>query len=237
MFGDHFFDPSLLTVRIPAFLFALTIHEYMHGWTAYKLGDDTAKLMGRLTLNPISHLDAVGTILMIVVGFGWAKPVPVNFARFRSPRRDTILVSLAGPLTNLVAACFFGFALRLGGLALVGVEDELSPVVGWLLSFACLSIMLNSILAAFNILPIPPLDGSKLLISLFPRRGWEIRMAKWEAYGPLVLFLLLAWDRMGHSAGPLGWYLWTVSDIFGSLFSGMNAMQLWNASISLLGGP
>jgi len=236
MFGHGFFDPAVLTVRIPAFLFALTIHEYMHGWTAYKLGDDTAKLMGRLTLNPIAHLDAIGTVLMVVIGFGWAKPVPVNFARLGRPRRDTVLVSIAGPLTNLVAACFFGFALRLGGAALLGLEKEVSPALAWILSFACLSIVLNCILAAFNMLPIPPLDGSKLLISLFPRRGWEIRMAQWESYGPFVLFLLLAWDRMGRSLGPLGWYLSTVLDLLGSLFAGMDASQLWYASLTLLGG-
>jgi len=236
MFGQGFFDPRILTVRIPAFLLALTIHEFMHGWTANRLGDDTAKLMGRLTFNPIAHLDAWGVAFMMMVGFGWAKPVPVNIARLARPRRDILLVSLAGPLANLGLACFFGTALRIGCVFLEGKEDPISAGLGWIFSFACISVMINCILAAFNMLPIPPLDGSKLWASLLPSRGWEIRMARWEAHGPILLFVLLIWDRMGSMPGPLNWYLSGVLNLLVPIFSGMDSFQLWYRSMSMLGG-
>jgi Zn-dependent protease len=168
----------------PAFLIAVTIHELSHGLAAYYFGDSTAKDEGRLTLNPIKHLDPVGTIVFIAsslagMGIGWAKPVPVNPYRFRNIRRDMVLVSLAGPFSNFV------LAFLLAKLFILGVSVNTLP--GLVLMIA---VQLNIVLGIFNLLPIPPLDGSKIIPALLPasaQQGWF----KFEKYGMLLLFLLV----------------------------------------------
>jgi Zn-dependent protease len=140
-----------LTV-LPIFLISLTVHEYAHGWVAYKCGDDTAKRLGRLTLNPLAHITLLGTIIMpLIAHFGWAKPVPVNFAVLT--KKDIFKVAVAGPATNILLALTLAAAFHIFGLeALPGIAN-----------FVLLAILFNLILAIFNLLPIPPLDGSKMV--------------------------------------------------------------------------
>jgi len=140
-----------LTV-LPIFLVSLTVHEYAHGWVAYKCGDDTAKKLGRLTLNPLAHITLIGTIIMpLIMHFGWAKPVPVNFAVLT--KKDIFKVAAAGPATNILLAVTLAAAFHLFAL-------ESQPAIA---NFVLLAILINLILAIFNLLPIPPLDGSKMV--------------------------------------------------------------------------
>lgn len=173
--------PSLTEILalVPAIMLALTVHEYAHGWVAYRLGDNTAQRAGRLTLNPVAHVDWLGLLLLFVAGFGWAKPVPVNPSNLRgNVKHSMLLVALAGPLSNLILA--IAAALILG---LVGLPSDF-----WLLLLYQL-IYINVVLAIFNLIPIPPLDGSKILAGLLPgRQEWLITL---EQYGVLVLLLLM----------------------------------------------
>lgn len=145
-------------VWLPAVLVALALHEAAHAYTADTLGDPTPRRLGRVTLNPLVHLDPMGTVLLAVVHFGWGKPVPVDPRYFRQPRRDMMLVALAGPLANIVTATIFGLGLRL-------VDHELSPLVYTAVDAL---VLISLLLAVFNLLPIPPLDGSKILVGLLP---------------------------------------------------------------------
>ena len=137
----------------PVVLFSLTIHEYSHGKIAYMLGDDTAKRLGRLTFNPLKHLDMLGVLFFYFVGFGWAKPVPVNWKNFQNPRRDMMYVALAGPLSNVTMAVICGFFLRV----LSPADNQMIFVL------LCFGVWINVALAIFNMLPIFPLDGSSVL--------------------------------------------------------------------------
>jgi Zn-dependent protease len=154
---------------IPIILLSLTVHEYAHGWVAYRFGDPTARDAGRLTFNPIPHLDFMGTTLLLLTtyygygSFGWAKPVPVNGNYFANPKRDSIWVSLAGPVSNILLALLFGYTLR--------ILNEITPaLIGneTVLKFFKLTLQINLGLAFFNLIPIPPLDGSHILLGLLP---------------------------------------------------------------------
>ena len=144
---------QLIILLIPVVLFSLTCHEYSHGRIAYILGDDTAKKLGRLSFNPLKHLDFLGVLVFYFVGFGWAKPVPVDWRNFHNPRRDMMYVAMAGPLANLTLAVFFSFILRL-------MPMNPDSVIFILL---CFGVYVNVILAIFNMLPIFPLDGSSII--------------------------------------------------------------------------
>ncbi len=173
----------------PAILFALTIHEYAHGWVADKLGDPTARYAGRLTLNPLSHLDPLGTMMLFLVHIGWAKPVPVDPGFFKNPKRDMMWVSLAGPAANILSALVLGWMVRL----LVGIGAQ----VGILLVILQYGVMINIVLAVFNLIPIPPLDGSKILMSLLPP-AQAFRFAQLERKGPLILLGVILVERLGN---------------------------------------
>ena len=171
---------------LPMMLMSLTVHEVAHGWIAYHYGDPTAKLMGRLRLNPIAHIDPFGTIflpvLLILVGavpLGWAKPVPVNFSNLRNPKRQIIWVAAAGPLANLTLATGLGCLIHLPWL-------WSHPLLVEILTFWA---YMNIGLAVFNILPIPPLDGSRILLGLLPPEGIRI-YARLESFGFLIILLL-----------------------------------------------
>ncbi|MFZ5640883.1 MAG: site-2 protease family protein [Bacillota bacterium] len=170
----------IYAIEIPAILIALTFHEYMHGRVAYALGDPTPKNQGRLTLNPIRHLDPLGSLLLLLVGFGWAKPVEVNPFHFKGDRgRGMLWVSLAGPGTNLVLAVLAAVAWRLTGGS------------GTLINFFFQYLFqINVVLAVFNLLPVPPLDGSKILAGLLPMRHRHI-IYNIERYGTVILLLLV----------------------------------------------
>lgn len=170
-----------LLLSIPAILIAITFHEYAHGWVAYKLGDPTPKFYGRLTLNPLAHLDPIGTIMLLIFRFGWAKPVPINPNNFNNYRRDTILVSIAGPSANFLLAILFALIGR------IFMPLYIVPIN----MFLSISVYINIALAIFNLLPIPPLDGSKLLLLLLPYRYMYV-MEFLEQYGFIIVVMLIA---------------------------------------------
>jgi Zn-dependent protease len=169
---------------VPGFVLGLTLHEFSHAWVANRLGDPTARQLGRLTLNPLAHLDLVGSIMLLVVGFGWAKPVPVDMNHFKSPRRDMALVAFAGPLSNVLLAILIGLGFRSLGL-LAGADPS-----EWLLRVIAYAVWINVILAVFNMLPIPPLDGSRIVRGIVPLE-WQSGYASFEKYGPILLFGLM----------------------------------------------
>jgi len=175
-----------LLLWAPGILFALTIHEYAHGWVADKLGDPTARYAGRLTLNPLSHLDPLGTIMLFLVHFGWAKPVPVDPSFLKNPKRDMMWISLAGPTANIVSAVLLGWVFRL--LVDIGLTS------GPLLVVVYNGVRINLVLAVFNLIPIPPLDGSKILMGLLPPEQ-AFRFQQLERKGPLILLGIIVLDR------------------------------------------
>ncbi len=180
---------------VPA-LFAVTLHEVSHGYVAERFGDPTARMLGRLTLNPLRHLDPIGTIALLYFGFGWARPVPVNFQNLRHPRRDMIWVAAAGPLTNFAVAALSAILLR--GLHLMpqvfAAEDTLSRILEPLGLMIAISLYLNVILGVFNLLPIPPLDGGRVLTGLLPARSAQV-LARMEPFGfILIIFLVFFTD-------------------------------------------
>ncbi|MDG4598174.1 MAG: site-2 protease family protein [Candidatus Contendobacter sp.] len=184
---------QLLVVMAPPLLLAITLHEVAHGWMALRCGDTTAQAQGRLSLNPLRHVDPVGTVLvpalLVVFGgfiFGWAKPVPVNYHRLRQPKRDMALVALAGPMANILMALGWGLIIQLGGAlgSWPGAGD-------FLFEMGKSGISVNLFLAALNLLPIPPLDGSRVLTGVLPNR-FGTMMAKIEPYGLVIVLLLIA---------------------------------------------
>ena len=178
----------MILLTLPIFLISVVIHEYAHGWVAYKLGDPTAKNAGRLTLNPFVHIDPMGTVflpLMLVamrspIVFGWAKPVPINFSLLRNPKQDMLWVSIAGIMANILLAFIFSLLLRTGVFPINSY--------GWVL--LNLGILVNLVLAVFNAIPIPPLDGSRVLMSILPRELAHSYM-QIERFGFLILIGLL----------------------------------------------
>lgn len=167
-------DPIKALGFVSGLLSAITVHEFMHAFSANYLGDPTAKYQGRLSLNPLKHLDIWGTLFLLWVGFGWGKPVPVNPANFKNPRQGEILTSLAGPLSNFITAFVFALPLRF---------LPSSPVT----LFLGLVVYINLILCVFNLLPVPPLDGSRILWAIFPK----LDIASYERIGLPILFGLL----------------------------------------------
>lgn len=185
------FDP----IFIPAILIAITFHEYAHGWTADKLGDPTARYAGRLTFNPISHIDLFGTLMLFLVGFGWAKPVPVNPMYLRNPKKDLIYVSLAGPVSNLLIALIFAQTF-----AIIGIEN-LAHIFGFwtegMFRLIVYTIKINIVLAWFNLIPIPPLDGSKILAGFLPPK-YDSIVHMLEHYGPFIFIGIILFSQITH---------------------------------------
>lgn len=174
-----------LAILAPPFLFALTVHELAHGYVAYQLGDPTAKNQGRLTLNPLKHLDPLGVIAFIIMKIGWAKPVPVNPNYFKNPQQGMLLVALAGPGSNVVLAIASAFLAKFFVLFDMIPLFILQPLVSMLVA----SVWINIMLAVFNCLPIPPLDGSKVLMGLLPPSALRSYM-KLEPFGFILLLIL-----------------------------------------------
>ena len=193
---------DMLLSVIPV-LICITVHECCHGLCALWLGDDTAKRAGRLSLNPIKHFDVIGFIMLVTVGFGWAKPVPIDMRRFKNPRQGMALTALAGPASNIVLAIVMLFIF---GLLFVPLQAN---TVGY---YVLVSIMrtatLSISLAVFNIIPISPLDGSKVLFSFLPDE-WYYKLMRYERYGMLVLVLLTMTDVLSK---PLGFLTQNVYD-------------------------
>lgn len=185
-------DLNNLIVSIPAILYALTIHEYFHGWTANKFGDPTARLQGRLTLNPLAHIDILGAICFVIAHFGWGKPVPINPNNFRNPRRDNVIVSFAGPASNFVSALVFGIIFQI--LRSISLPMNISAVFYNLL---LTGIIMNLSLAFFNMIPLFPLDGSHILEGLLPY-PMAMKYKEIERYSPFILLGLII---MGNFTG------------------------------------
>ncbi len=190
----------------PAVLIAIVFHEVAHGYVAYLCGDDTAKRAGRLTLNPLKHLDPIGTIMLILFKFGWAKPVPVNFYNLRHPKRDIILVSIAGPLTNLILAVilsffYFRFSFYRYSTLFTFHFIRSYPIVMYLSDVVGYSVLINLVLFIFNLIPIPPLDGSKVLMVLIPER-YKMTYAQFERYGVIILLILVLTGVIGYILNP-----------------------------------
>ncbi|MBN1103266.1 MAG: site-2 protease family protein [Deltaproteobacteria bacterium] len=200
-------------VKIPVLLFAITIHEYAHGKAAYSLGDPTAKLSGRLTLNPISHIDPLGAISLFLFNFGWAKPVPVNTSYFQNTRKDIILMALSGPVANIAAAFVTGIFIRYF-------------LLPWELYVRVLlyMILMNLGLGLFNLIPIPPLDGSHVLENLLPPRAaagyWRLKR-----YGPILLLGIILLDNFAHT-GIVQRILLTPLITLAHLFAGDNLLKM-----------
>jgi len=211
---DQFFL-KLSIMLVPA-LMAITCHEVSHGFVADRFGDKTARYMGRLTLNPLKHLDIFGTLMVFIVGIGWAKPVPVNFNNLRNPKRDMIWVAGAGPVTNFLVAT--GSALAMRGVIAVashlGDASGLMPVVKPVVLMLAFSVYINLLLAIFNLIPVPPLDGGRVAVGLLPYRqaAWYARI---EPFGMIIIIVLVFF-----------------TNIFGYVIS-----PVLNAGISLLTGP
>lgn len=198
-----------LIIQIPVFLFALTIHEFSHGYVASLCGDQTARYQGRLTMNPLRHLDPLGTLAIFLIHFGWAKPVPVDPRNFRNPRRDMILVSLAGPMSNLATMLLSIVAL----FVIAGLSRTLPAfLVQPLFSMFMVSVWINSILAIFNMIPIPPLDGSKVLMGLLPPRQAQA-LGRLEGMG-FILIMILAFT------GLLGKFIMAIQGTLFRLIAG-----------------
>jgi Zn-dependent protease len=195
-----------LVIQLFVLLFAITIHEAAHGWAASKFGDDTARSMGRVTLNPIAHIDLFGTVLLpfllVIMGapaFGWAKPVPVNPFNLRNPRKDNLWISAAGPLSNILAAAVSLFAIILikglspGASAFFvgrgGLSNGIHPLGGLILIFFY-GALVNTYLAVFNLIPIPPLDGSGVLMGFLSEEGAE-KIERLRPYGFLIVIGLI----------------------------------------------
>jgi len=165
-------------VKIPAILIALTFHELSHGITAKFLGDDTAEKNGRLTLNPLSHIDVIGALMLFFGPFGWAKPVPVNPMNFKNPKKDMAIVAVAGPLANILIAALTGFIIK-------------TDISGWLWNFAIYFFYINIGLAVFNLLPIYPLDGSRILVAFLNRRQVSIYLKSMRVV-PLIFIIMMS---------------------------------------------
>ena len=199
--------PEVLVLLIPVLLFALVFHEFSHGWVANKLGDPTAKYSGRLTLNPMAHLDLFGSLMILFVGFGWAKPVPVDSRYLANPRTDMMKIAFAGPASNLLLAFIAGSLIRLIGN------------MGVLSSMLIMFVQINIMLAVFNMIPIPPLDGSQIFSGLMIRHNPDL-VVKLQIYGPQILMGLILFGML-TSVSPIWWLMSPFVNFFMFLFVGI----------------
>ena len=196
---------QLLAIAILPTLFAIVVHEVAHGWVAYRLGDSTAYMMGRLTLNPIKHIDPFGTILVPAIliyttgyAFGWAKPVPINWHNLKYPKRYIALVAIAGPGSNLLMAVAWGLIIKFASLLPASMEFISMP-----LSYMGLfGILINTVLMVFNLIPIPPTDGGRIVTSLLPPKMADA-VSRVEPYGMFILVALLLSGILWQIIGPV----------------------------------
>lgn len=175
-----FSNPLLFIILAASLLYSVIAHEVAHGWVAHLFGDDTALHYGRLTLNPVSHIDPIGALMLFLVGFGWAKPVPVDYHSLKRTRFGLFCVALAGCSTNILIAILALILLQSGVVSPTSIIYAMLPII----------VRINIILGAFNLIPIPPLDGSKVLMSFLPEEA-QRRLSRLEPYGFLILIILL----------------------------------------------
>jgi Zn-dependent protease len=189
------YDLEQIPYVVAVLLIAFTVHEFSHAYVAYKFGDPTAKNQGRVTLNPMSHLDPLGTLLLLLFGFGWARPVPVNRHHFKRPRLAGVLVSFMGPFSNLIVAAV-GFIVWYSLLS-IGMDGN-----QYVYTFLNLLIQINIVLFIFNLLPIPPLDGYRILEDLAPG-GLRAKMTQYETYGALIFLILVLTPLSNYTITPI----------------------------------
>lgn len=192
---------------LPGILLALTIHEYFHGYVAYKLGDPTPKITKRLTFNPLAHIDPVGFVALVFLHFGWAKPVQINPYNLRNPKRDVVIVSLAGPLSNLISGFAVGIILRFVALRFLLTTTPGAMIVNF--------IVISGALAFFNLIPVPPLDGWHVLEYFLPPGNFRSFM---QRYGYYVLLALILFSALGFPL--LGMYIRTTVKFYVTLIFG-----------------
>lgn len=239
------FLPNLIPyiLSLPVILLALSVHETSHGYVAYKLGDPTANSLGRLSLNPMKHIDPLGFICMLVFHFGWAKPVPINARYFKKPRRDMAITAAAGPISNIILSVIFAGILRIELFMLEkyyttdvvnvwamlnGIDAEISPafkvlaILGYMLY---MGVVLNISLAIFNLIPIPPFDGSRILYTFLPVNLY-FKVMKYERYIMIAILLLLWFTPFLENfiSGATGGLASVIMYIFG--ISGQNAANI-----------
>ncbi|MEA3544203.1 MAG: site-2 protease family protein [Thermodesulfobacteriota bacterium] len=197
---------SKIAIMLVPALLAIILHEVAHGYIAELFGDPTARLLGRLTLNPIKHLDPIGTIAIFIFGFGWARPVPVNPGNFRRPRRDMVWVAMAGPATNLLLAILSALLLRGLGLldqSSIGASHTFIQFTTPVKMMAGFSLYINVLLGVFNLIPVPPLDGGRILTGVLPERQATL-VSRLEPFGfVLILFLVFFTDMWSLVLGPI----------------------------------
>ena len=202
LFPDHL---DILIILIPTLVFSLCFHEFAHGYIAYRLGDNTAARNGRLTLNPLAHLDPMGSVMILLAGFGWGKPVPVNaYNLMAGVRSGMAVVAAAGPISNVVLAIITTLPIRIGlvdstGYGFVAFEGGIDQLIGYFLQTL---IGLNLVLAAFNLIPIAPLDGFKIALGVLPRDIAE-GFRRLEPHGPMILLGLIFFDYLIPGRGIL----------------------------------
>lgn len=187
---------------LPGILLGISIHEFSHGYAAVKMGDNTPLMQGRITLNPLKHIDPMGFICLLMFGFGWARPVMINARNFKNPRRDDAIVSLAGPLANFMIALLFVGLMK---LTYMFMPDNLSTQVLWEVLESTVSI--NLVLMIFNLIPIPPLDGHHILGSIGGAKVWNFYY-KYYDHLRFVMLLLIVFDGINRIIGPIIYYLY-----------------------------
>ncbi len=208
---------GLLSAIIPSLL-CITLHELAHGWVAWKLGDNTAKDCGRLTLNPIKHIDPIGLVMMVALRFGWAKPVPVDMRNFKNPKRGMAITALAGPMCNLVLTCVL---LLVYGAVFRPLSRSGGAFADFVLDTVSTASYISLALAVFNIIPIPPLDGSKVVFSLLSEESYY-KLMRYERYGMYLLVLLVV---TGALRTPL-------SNVTGFLYDKLFNIAEWTFALS-----
>jgi Zn-dependent protease len=213
VFGFGTPDPEALVAILFAFVVGITIHEFSHAWSALMLGDDTAARQGRVTLNPLSHLDPIGTIgflLIAIVGFGigWGRPVPVNPARVWGRQRGLGITALAGPVSNIIIATLFVIPLRFA---------DLSSAPPFVVTLVTYMVLVNILLAAFNMIPVPPLDGHKILVGVLPN-FWYPYLAPLERYGIPILLVLIMFSWFGRGS--------ILGEMYGPVYNSLRVLLL-----------
>ena len=205
MFSTQLNIVQIIAIAILPILFAIVVHEVSHGWVAKKFGDNTAYMLGRLTLNPFKHIDPVGTILVPLLmlvffkfAFGWAKPVPVDWRNLNNPRRDMVFVAAAGPFSNLLMAIGWGLIIHLAAL----FPNSLLILKEPLIYMGAIGIFANVILMVFNLVPLPPLDGGRVAVGLLPPRLSNM-LSQLEPYGLIIIVILLASGFFGGFLMPI----------------------------------